>query len=199
MTNFHIGFIWSIAELLRGNYKQSEYGKVVLPFTVLRRLDCVLAPMKKAVLAKMEQLPTAIDDTMREAILNQASGHAFHNTSPFTFEKLLDDPEHIAANLNNFVNGFSRDAREIFIDRFQLPEQVARLDRDNLLYLVVSRFAQADLHPDRVSNAAFLEKETAKIDILIEKCETAIKLLKERRTALISAAVTGKIDVRSAA
>ena len=152
MTNFHIGFIWSIAELLRGNYKQSEYGKVVLPFTVLRRLDCVLAPMKKAVLAKMEQLPTAIDDTMREAILNQASGHAFHNTSPFTFEKLLDDPEHIAANLNNFVNGFSRDAREIFIDRFQLPEQVARLDRDNLLYLVVSRFAQADLHPDRVSN-----------------------------------------------
>ena len=98
MTNFHIGFIWSIAELLRGNYKQSEYGKVVLPFTVLRRLNCVLAPTREAVRAKMEQLPMAIDNTMREAILNHASGHAFHNTSPFTFEKLLNDPEHIAAN-----------------------------------------------------------------------------------------------------
>ena len=106
MTNSHIGLIWSIAELLRGNYKQSEYGKVVLPFTVLRRLDCVLAPTKEAVLAQMEKLPQNIDDDMREAILNETSGHAFHNTSPFTFEKLLDDPEHIAANLNNFINGF---------------------------------------------------------------------------------------------
>ena len=144
MTDSHIGLIWSIAELLRGNYKQSEYGKVVLPFTVLRRLDCVLAPTKEAVLARMEQLPQNIDDDMREAILNEASSHAFHNTSPFTFEKLLDDPEHIAANLNNFINGFSHDAREIFIDRFQLPEQVTRLDRADLLYLVVSR-----VHPSR--------------------------------------------------
>ncbi len=152
MTNFHIGFIWSIAELLRGNYKQSEYGKVVLPFTVLRRLDCVLAPTKEAVQAEVKKLPATIDDAMRETMLNMASDHTFHNTSPFTFEKLLDDPEHIAANLNNFINGFSRDAREIFIDRFQLPEQVIRLDRANLLYLVVSRFAQIDLHPDHVSN-----------------------------------------------
>lgn len=152
MTDSHIGLIWSIAELLRGNYKQSEYGKVVLPFTVLRRLDCVLAPTKEAVQAQVEKLPTTIDDAMRETMLNMASGHSFHNTSSFTFAKLLDDPEHIAANLNNFINGFSRDAREIFIDRFQLPEQVTRLDRANLLYLVVSRFAQADLHPDRVSN-----------------------------------------------
>ena len=148
----HIGFIWSIAELLRGNYKQSEYGKVVLPFTVLRRLDCVLAPTKDAVQAELETLPDTIDDIMREAILNLASGHEFHDTSPFTFEKLLDDPDNVAANLNRMINGFSRDVRDIFIDRFGLPEQIARLDRDNLLYLVVSRFAQADLHPDRVSN-----------------------------------------------
>ncbi|MCY3870806.1 MAG: class I SAM-dependent DNA methyltransferase [Gemmatimonadetes bacterium] len=148
----HIGFIWSIAELLRGNYKQSEYGKVVLPFTVLRRLDCVLVPTKDAVQAQLESLPENIDDTMRETMLNMASGNNFHNTSPFTFERLLDDPDNIAANLNNMINGFSYDARDIFIDRFNLPEQVARLDRDNLLYLIVSRFAQADLHPDRVSN-----------------------------------------------
>ena len=152
MTDSHIGLIWSIAELLRGDYKQSEYGKVVLPFTVLRRLDCVLAPTKEAVLATDGTLPQNIDDAMRETILNEASGHAFHNISLFTFEKLLDDPEYIAANLNDFINGFSYDAREIFIDRFQLPEQVTRLDRANLLYLVVSQFAQADLHPDCVSN-----------------------------------------------
>ena len=148
----HIGFIWSIAELLRGNYKQSEYGKVVLPFTVLRRLDCVLVPTKDAVQAQLETLPENIDETMRETMLNMASENNFHNTSPFTFEKLLDDPDNIAANLNNMINGFSYDARDIFIDRFNLPEQIARLDRDNLLYLIVSRFAQADLHPDRVSN-----------------------------------------------
>ena len=148
----HIGFIWSIAELLRGNYKQSEYGKVVLPFTVLRRLDCVLAPTKDAVQAQLETLPANTADIMREEILNLASGHNFHDTSPFTFEKLLDDPDNVAANLNHMINGFSRDARDIFIDRFGLPEQIARLDRDNLLYLIVSRFAQADLHPDRVSN-----------------------------------------------
>lgn len=148
----HIGFIWSIAELLRGNYKQSEYGKVVLPFTVLRRLDCVLVPTKDAVQAQLETLPENIDETMRETMLNMASKNNFHNTSPFTFERLLDDPDNIAANLNNMINGFSYDARDIFIDRFNLPEQIARLDRDNLLYLIASRFAQADLHPDRVSN-----------------------------------------------
>ena len=148
----HIGFIWSIAELLRGNYKQSEYGKVVLPFTILRRLDCVLVPTKDAVQTQLENLPENIDETMRETMLNIASRNNFHNTSPFTFERLLDDPDNIAANLNNMINGFSFDARDIFIDRFNMPEQVVRLDRDNLLYLIVSRFAQADLHPDRVSN-----------------------------------------------
>ncbi len=154
MTNFgeHVGFIWSIAEILRGNYKQSEYGKVVLPFTVLRRLDCVLEPTKAKVLAQLGNLPGSVDHEMRETMLNMAAGHSFHNTSPFTFEKLLDDPDNIAANLNNLINGFSDDAREIFIERFKLPEQVARLDKDNLLYMVVSRFAQADLHPDKVSN-----------------------------------------------
>ncbi|OOZ37487.1 type I restriction-modification system subunit M N-terminal domain-containing protein [Solemya velesiana gill symbiont] len=146
MTNFgeHVSFIWSIAEILRGNFKQSEYGRVVLPFTVLRRLDCVLEQLNK--------LPENVDHEMHETMLNMAAGQNFHNTSPFTFEKLLDDPDNIAANLNNLINGFSDDAREIFIERFNLPEQVTRLDKDNLLYMVVSRFAQADLHPDKVNN-----------------------------------------------
>ena len=154
MKNFNesIGFIWSIAEILRGSFKQSEYGRVVLPFTVLRRLDCVLEPTKEAVWKQFKSLPTGIDDVMKETMLNMASGHNFHNTSPFTFEKMLDDPDNIAANLNNFINNFSSGAREIFIDRFKLPEQITRLDKDNLLYMVVSRFAQADLHPDAVSN-----------------------------------------------
>ena len=154
MTNFgeHVSFIWSIAEILRGNYKQSEYGKVVLPFTVLRRLDCVLEPSKDKVLKQLNNLPKSADHEMRETMLNMAAGQSFHNISPFTFEKLLDDPDNIAANLNNLINGFSDDAREIFIERFKLPEQITRLDKDNLLYMVVSRFAQADLHPDTVSN-----------------------------------------------
>ncbi|MBE0566183.1 MAG: SAM-dependent DNA methyltransferase [Krumholzibacteria bacterium] len=154
MTNFsaQVSFIWSIAEILRGSYKQSEYGRVVLPFTVLRRLDCVLAPTKAKVLAQLKDLPRKADPTMRATMLNMASGHNFHNTSKFTFEKLLDDPDNIAANLGNVINGFSDDAREIFIDRFKFPDQITRLDKDNLLYLVVQKFAQADLHPDTVSN-----------------------------------------------
>tara|TARA_Y100000296_G_scaffold26795_1_gene31470 strand:+ start:972 stop:2948 length:1977 start_codon:yes stop_codon:yes gene_type:complete len=154
MNNFseHVSFIWSIAEILRGNYKQSEYGKVVLPFTVLRRLDCVLEETKQAVLDKAESLPDNIDSAMAEVMLNQASGQSFFNTSPYTFEKLLDDPENIAANLNSIINNFSDDAREIFVDKFELPIQIARLDKDNLLYLVVQKFAQADLHPDKVDN-----------------------------------------------
>ncbi|EEF79447.1 type I restriction-modification system subunit M [Methylophaga thiooxydans] len=154
MENFStsVSFIWSIADILRGNFKQSEYGRVILPFTVLRRLDCVLEASKGDVLNKLKSLSDNVDHTMRETMLNMAAGQNFHNTSPYTFQKLLDDPDNIAANLSHFINGFSDDAREIFIDRFKLPEQITRLDKDNLLYLVVSKFAQADLHPDAVSN-----------------------------------------------
>ncbi|WP_284723225.1 type I restriction-modification system subunit M [Methylophaga thalassica] len=154
MENFStsVSFIWSIADILRGNFKQSEYGRVILPFTVLRRLDCVLEATKDDVLAKQASLPENIDHTMSETMLNMAAKQNFHNTSSYTFQKLLDDPDNIAANLNLFINSFSDDAREIFIDRFKLPEQITRLDKDNLLYLVVSKFAQADLHPEAVSN-----------------------------------------------
>jgi type I restriction enzyme M protein len=154
MTDFHkyVNFIWSIAEILRGNYKQSEYGKVILPFTVLRRIDCVLEPTRDQVLETAKTLPPKADETIREEMLNHASGHSFHNTSRYSFERLLDDPDNVAANLSNLVNGLSSNAREIFTDRFKLPEQIQRLDRDQLLYLVVKRFSEIDLHPDRVSN-----------------------------------------------
>jgi len=147
-----VSFIWSIADILRGSFKQSEYGRVILPLTVLRRLDCVLESTKDNVLNQLKQIPDSADHLMRETMLNMAAGQNFHNTSPYTFQKLLDDPDNIVANLNNFINGFSDDAREIFIDRFKLPEQITRLEKDNLLYMVMSRFAQTDLHPEAVSN-----------------------------------------------
>ena len=149
-----VGFIWSIAEILRGNYKQSEYGKVILPFTVLRRLDCVLEPTKQAVLEKAASLPGNIDTAMAEIMLCQVSNHSFYSTSKFTFQMLLDEPENIAFNLNDIINNFSDDAREIFVDKFELPIQIARLEKDNLLYLVVQKFAQANLHPDILDNTS---------------------------------------------
>jgi len=154
MINFgeQVTFIWSIAEILRGNYKQSEYGKVVLPFTVLRRLDCVLAPTKAAVQARAEGLPSGIDDQMRDRMLNMASGHSFYNVSPYTFERLLHDPDNMAANLKHMINGFSADAREIFTERFKLLTEIEPLNKGNLLYLVVKQFAGVNLHPDQVSN-----------------------------------------------
>lgn len=143
--------IWSIAELLRGDFKQSEYGRVVLPFVVLRRLDCLLEPTKTAVLAAAGAIPTAADDGMREAILNRAAKQSFHNASKFTFGLLVADPAGVADNLRAFVNGFSPSIRDVFLARFDLLAIIARLDAANLLYLVVKRFAEVDLHPDRVS------------------------------------------------
>ena len=103
-------FIWSIADLLRGDYKQSDYGKVILPLTVLRRLDCVLDATKEEVLKKHEQLKnTGIEDL--DALLNRASGYKFHNRSNFTFDKLVADPNNIALNLRNYINGFSEIGR----------------------------------------------------------------------------------------
>jgi type I restriction enzyme M protein len=146
--------IWSIAEILRGDYKQSEYGRVVLPFVVLRRLDCLLEPKKAEVLKVAAAIPAAADEAMREAILNRAAGHGFHNASKFTFALLKADPSNIADNLRAYVNGFSPAVRDVFINRFEFGNQIARLDGANLLYLVVSRFGEVDLHPDRVSNLA---------------------------------------------
>lgn len=144
-------FIWSIAELLRGDYKQSEYGKVVLPFTVLRRLDCVLEPTKAAVLA--EHLAQKDSGLPVEHFLLGKSGQSFFNSSPMDMGKLLGDPANLKANVLSYVSGFSENVRDIF-EKFDFDVQVQKLDAANLLFLVAQKFAAVDLHPNNVSNAA---------------------------------------------
>jgi type I restriction enzyme M protein len=147
--NNHAAFIWSVADLLRGDYKQSEYGKVIMPLTVLRRLDCVLEPTKAKVLERHAKLKGSIDNI--GPVLEAVSGEQFYNTSPLDFRRLLDDPTQIAGNLRAYIAGFSGSARDI-IEKFDFDTQITKLDRGNLLYLVVSKFAEIDLHPNKVSN-----------------------------------------------
>ena len=166
MNNFQekVGFIWSVAELLRGDFKQSEYGKIVLPLTVLRRLDCVLEKTKADVLTKAKSLPAKADEQMRDMLLCRAAGQSFYNLSPFVlqpigsieksmpYQSLIADQGQLTANVNNYVAGFSANAREIFLERFKLGDWLERLDEANLLYLVLKRFTEIDLHPDVVDN-----------------------------------------------
>ncbi len=143
-------FIWAIADILRGDYKQSDYGKVILPLTVLRRLDCVLESSKEDVLKKFEQLKTTNIENL-DPILNKTAGYNFHNRSQFDFNKLIADPNNIASNLRNYINGFSEDAREI-IEQFEFENQINKLDDNNLLFMIVKRFQEVDLHPDTISS-----------------------------------------------
>ena len=148
-TNNYGAFIWSVADLLRGVYKQSEYGRVILPLTVLRRLDCVLEPTKDKVLTAAATLPESLEN--RRPVLEHIAGESFYNTSRHTFKTLLGDPDNVAGNLRSCVAGFSESARDI-IDKFNFDVQIDRLADHNLLYLVVSKFADLDLGPDTVSN-----------------------------------------------
>ncbi len=145
----HADFIWSVADLLRGDYKQSEYGKVILPLTVIRRLDCVLEPTKQAVLDKYKGLTGKIENV--EPVLQAVANQQFYNTSPLNFTKLLDDPDAIADSLHLYIGGFSAAAKDV-IDKFDFEAQVDRLRKANLLYQVVGKFAEIDLHPEAVSN-----------------------------------------------
>jgi type I restriction enzyme M protein len=145
-------FIWSVADLLRGDYKQADYGKVILPLTVLRRLDCVLEKTKAKVLAKHEEVKKARhpEGTVDKMLL-RASGTTFYNTSKLDFEKLKGDPNQIAPNLKKYIREFSANARDV-IEQFKFIEQIDKLDEANLLFQVVARFADVDLHPDKVPN-----------------------------------------------
>ncbi|MCW5602052.1 class I SAM-dependent DNA methyltransferase [Nitrosomonas sp.] len=143
-------FIWSVADLLRGDYKQSEYGKVILPFTVLRRLDCVLETTKAAVLA--EQADKLKADINPEPFLLRKAGQSFYNISPLDMKKLMGDQDHIRENLFAYIQGFSAAVRDIF-ERFDFYTQIERLTKAGLLYQVTERFAHVDLHPDKVSNS----------------------------------------------
>ena len=143
-------FIWSVADLLRGDYKQSDYGKVILPFTVLRRLDCVLEPTKAAVLEeKALREGQGLDP---EPFLLRKAGHNFCSTSALDMKRLMGDGDNIAENLRSYIQAFTPAVREIF-DSFEFQLQLERLDKANLLYLVTEKFGQIDLHPETVSNA----------------------------------------------
>ena len=141
-------FIWSVADLLRGNFKQSQYGRIILPFTILRRLECVLAPTQDKVLAATSEHQTK-PDSVREKLLLRASGHDFFNASPLTLATLSDSQT--AEDLMSYVQSFSQDAREIF-EHFHFEDFVQQLSADDLLYQVVQRIASFDLSPKRISN-----------------------------------------------
>lgn len=153
MNNFgeKVNFIWSIADLLRDRFKRGKYGDVILPFTVLRRIDCVLAPTKEKVLETHAKLKGKLDNL--DPQLRKASGFAFYNTSKFDFEKMLDDAPSLAANLRAYINAFSPNMREV-LERFDFQSTIAKLEEYGLLFLVMERFASADidLHPDKVTN-----------------------------------------------
>jgi type I restriction enzyme M protein len=142
-------FIWSVADLLRGDYKQSDYGKVILPFTVLRRLDCVLDATKDAVLAEYAAKQQA--GLNPEPFLLRKAGQSFYNISPLDMKKLMGDQDHIGENLFSYIQAFSPAVRDIF-ERFDFHTQVDRLTKCGLLYLVTEKFTQIDLHPETVDN-----------------------------------------------
>lgn len=150
MNNFSsmAAFLWSVADLLRGDFKQSQYGRVILPFTVLRRLECVLEPTKAAVLDKLSTVEK-LDENAAEAILLHAAGQHFYNTSPLSLSKLGETQTR--HNLERYIHSFSREAREIF-EHFKFSEYLQQLEDANLLYRVAKQFAEADLSPESVSN-----------------------------------------------
>jgi type I restriction enzyme M protein len=131
-------FIWSICNLLRGPYKRNEYRKVILPLTVLRRFDCLLAPTKAQVLAEHPKIKTKPETVVR-SLIEKITGRPFYNLSKLDLPKLLDDPNQIAPNLNSYINGFSKNVREI-MERFAFDQQIARMAEKNLLYEVIKAF-----------------------------------------------------------
>ncbi|SFT95506.1 type I restriction enzyme M protein [Kosakonia arachidis] len=151
-TNFSqtAAFIWSVADLLRGDFKQSQYGRVILPFTLLRRLECVLAETKDAVVAKYDELKTSpLPEDAKQKFLLRASGLSFFNTSKMDLGKMGQND--IKANLESYVQAFSPDAREIF-EHFKFSEFVGLLEDANLLFKVVKKFSTTDLSPKAISN-----------------------------------------------
>src|SRR6266566_2748061 len=145
-----VSFLWSVADLIRDTFKRGKYQDVILPLTVLRRIDCVLAPAKAKVLARQAELrKTKLEDLGPQ--LRRASRFAFYNTSRYDFDKIVADPPHVAANLRNYIAGFSQNMREV-LEKFDFDNTISKLDEARLLFQVLERFKNADLHPDRVDN-----------------------------------------------
>jgi type I restriction enzyme M protein len=153
MPNFQekVNFIWDLADLLRGSYKRNEYQKVILPFTVLKRFDCVLSDTKEQVVAEHQKYKHQFQ--YLDNILSQASKHSFYNYSKFDFKKLLEDPENIKENLIHYIDSFSNNVQDIFTN-FDIKNHIERLSKTNLLFLLMKKFSEStiDLHPDVVSN-----------------------------------------------
>ena len=143
----HAGLIWAIADLLRGDYKRSEYGRVILPLVLLRRLDCVLEPTKAQVLARAKTLTVQTVGP----VLKTVTGVEAYNTSRLNLRAVLADPGQVAGNLRAWIAAFDADTRDV-IEKFDFDAQLGRLDRAKLLYLVLSKVTEVDLHPDKVSN-----------------------------------------------
>ena len=145
-----VSFLWGVADLIRDSFKRGKYQDVILPLTVLRRLDCVLGPTKEAVLQRQARLRTrGLEDLHRQ--LCMASGFAFYNTSRYDFDALLADAPHVAGNLRNYIAGFSPNMREV-LERFDFDNTISKLDEAGLLFQVLERFRTVDLHPERVDN-----------------------------------------------
>lgn len=149
--NYFSNLIWQIADLLRGPYRPPQYERVMLPMTVLRRFDCVLAPTKAKVLAEHARSKDKFKGEALDARLNKAAGQRFHNHSPLDFEKLKGDPDHIAQHFVSYIKGFSANVRRIF-DFFEFENEIEKMRESNILFLVVSKFCDVELHPDQVPN-----------------------------------------------
>jgi len=151
MNNFSekVNFIWSVADLIRDTFKRSKYQDVILPLTVLRRIDCVLQPTKQQVLVIYDKLKGKLDNLSPQ--LCRASGYAFYNTSLYDFERLLSDAPHLATNLRAYINGFSDNMREV-LEKFDFHNTITKLEEAGLLFLVMEKFKNIDLHPDVVPN-----------------------------------------------
>src|SRR5690349_8605012 len=146
-----VGFVWRVADKLRGTFKQHEYGAVMLPLLVLRRMDAVLAPTKDAVRAKAATFTDLNEGT--DAILRKTAGHRFYNTSAFTFSTMLSDDKNVAANLRDYINKLSPAAYRV-IEAYEFDGRIERMDRAGILYAVLADFADLDLRPAVVSNEA---------------------------------------------
>jgi type I restriction enzyme M protein len=146
-----VTFIWSICNLLRGPYKRNEYRKVILPLTVLRRFDCLLAPTKEKVLQEHAAIKTKPESVVR-SLLQKITGRPFYNLSKLDFNRLLDDPNQLAPNINSYISAFSSNVRGI-MEKFAFDQQIARMAEKNLLYEVIKAFAKIELSDDRVDNS----------------------------------------------
>ena len=146
-----VSFLWGVADLIRDSFKRGKYQDVILPLTVLRRLDCVLAPTKEAVLSRQAELTQRGLQTLHRQLCI-TSGFEFYNTSRYDFDKLVADAPQLAANLRNYIAGFSENMREV-LEKFDLDNTISKLDEAGLLFQVMERYKSVDLHPDRIDNA----------------------------------------------